>query len=305
MDAGSRGDPAARRARVLPAVYAGAASLAAPLLRLLLVRRARRGKEIAARLGERRGLAPAPRPPGRLLWLHAASVGESVSLLPLLSALAAAAPDLSVLLTTGTVTSAALLARRLPELGLEGRVRHSFAPLDVPRWAGRFLDHWHPDAAGFVESEIWPNLLAASARRGIPVMLLNARLSPAARRPGRARRGSPGVCWAASRRWRRRARWMRRASVPSAPGMCRRRAISSSPRRTCRLILGTSHAGGLRSAPVRYGSPPAPTRRRRRSSRARTGPWRRPIPACSRSWCRAIPSGARRSRPNSRRAGSP
>ncbi len=164
MDAGSRRDPVARpagmlpagmlSAGMLPAVYAGAATLAAPVLRLLLRRRARRGKEIAARLGERRGRAPAPRPAGRLLWLHAASVGESVSLLPLLVALTAAAPDLHVLLTTGTVTSAALLARRLPELGLDGRVRHGFAPLDVPRWAGRFLDHWRPDAAGFVESEI-------------------------------------------------------------------------------------------------------------------------------------------------------
>ncbi len=161
---------------LLPALWSGAARLAAPGVRLLLRRRARRGKEVAARLGERRGLEPTARPAGPLVWLHAASVGESVSVLPVAAALAAA--EVSVLLTTGTVTSAALLAQRLPELGLEARVRHRFVPLDVPRWARRFLDHWRPDAAGFVESEIWPNLLSACRARGIPTLLLNARMSP-------------------------------------------------------------------------------------------------------------------------------
>ncbi len=158
-------------------LYAGLASLAAPALHVMLRRRLRRGKEVANRLGERWGEDGSARPDGRLLWLHAASVGEAVSVLPVLPVLAQQAPDLSVLLTTGTVTSAALLARRLPELGLEGRVLHRFVPLDVPAWAARFLAHWRPDAAGFVESEIWPNLLAACARAGVPVMLLNARLS--------------------------------------------------------------------------------------------------------------------------------
>ena len=158
-------------------LYATAATLAAPALRLMLRRRLRRGKEIATRLRERWGEDGTARPDGRLLWLHAASVGEAVSVLPVLPVLARQAPDVSVLLTTGTVTSAALLARRLPELGLEARVLHRFVPLDVPGWAARFLAHWRPDAAGFVESEIWPNLIAACAARGVPMMLLNARLS--------------------------------------------------------------------------------------------------------------------------------
>ncbi len=158
-------------------LYAGAATLAAPALRGMLRRRLRRGKEIATRLRERWGEDGTARPDGKLLWLHAASVGEAVSVLPVLPVLAQQAPDLSVLLTTGTVTSAALLARRLPELGLETRVLHRFVPLDVPAWGARFLAHWRPDAAGFVESEVWPNLLAACARSGVPVMLLNARLS--------------------------------------------------------------------------------------------------------------------------------
>ena len=155
--------------------YATLAKLAAPALRHLLRRRAAGGKEIAARLPEREGVEAAPRPPGRLIWLHAASVGESISILPVLSALPA---DTQVVLTTGTVTSATLLATRLPELGLADRVQHRFAPLDVPAWAARFLDHWRPDVAGFVESEIWPNLLHACSSRGIPTMLVNARISP-------------------------------------------------------------------------------------------------------------------------------
>jgi 3-deoxy-D-manno-octulosonic-acid transferase len=108
-----------------------------------------------------------------------------------LAALGERAPELTVLLTTGTVTSAQLLARRL-EAGLEARVLHRFVPLDVPAWAARFLDHWRPDAAVFVESELWPNLLLACRRRAVPVMLLNARMSPRSfagwrRMPGLAR----------------------------------------------------------------------------------------------------------------------
>ena len=160
----------------MSALWAMAASAAAPLLRVMLRRRLRRGKEIAGRLAERRGIDPTPRAPGRLLWLHAASVGESVSILPVLTALTLRAPDLTVLLTTGTATSASLLARRL-DAGLEAQVLHRFVPLDVPAWVARFLDHWRPDAAGFVESELWPNLLLAARRRGIPMMLINARMS--------------------------------------------------------------------------------------------------------------------------------
>jgi 3-deoxy-D-manno-octulosonic-acid transferase len=144
---------------------------------MMLRRRAARGKEIATRLDERRGIDASIRPRGRLIWLHAASVGETVSVLPVLRALAVLAPDLTMLMTTGTVTSADLLIRRMSELGLQHRVLHRFAPLDVPTWVARFLDRWRPDAAAFVESEIWPNQLLACRARSIPLMLLNARLS--------------------------------------------------------------------------------------------------------------------------------
>jgi 3-deoxy-D-manno-octulosonic-acid transferase len=157
------------------ALWAGLTRVSAPALRVMLRRRVARGKEIAARLPEREAIDATPRPAGRLIWLHAASLGETVSILPVLVALARE-PG-TILLTTGTVTSQRLLAQRLPELGLGERVIHRFVPLDVPAWGARFLDHWRPDAAGFVESEIWPNLLGAAARRGIPLMLINARLS--------------------------------------------------------------------------------------------------------------------------------
>lgn len=164
------------------------AMAAAPLLPLHLRRRAARGKEIPERLAERRG-GGAARPPGRLLWLHAASVGETLSILPVLEALAERAPDLALLLTTGTVTSASLLGQRL-DPALAGRVIHRFVPLDVPGWVARFLDDWRPDAAAFVESELWPNLVAAAQGRGIPLALVNARLSA---RSARRWRWLPGL----------------------------------------------------------------------------------------------------------------
>jgi 3-deoxy-D-manno-octulosonic-acid transferase len=160
---------------MLLTLYRMVLRLAAPGLRVMLARRVRRGKEWPARLGERWGVDATPRPEGRLIWVHAASVGEAVSVLPVLALLVSEA---RVLITTGTVSSAAMLAERLPALGLADRVLHRFVPLDVPVWTARFLDHWRPDAAGFVESEIWPNLLSACARRAIPTMLINARLSP-------------------------------------------------------------------------------------------------------------------------------
>ncbi|TCH96722.1 3-deoxy-D-manno-octulosonic acid transferase [Roseococcus sp. SYP-B2431] len=152
-----------------------AATLAVPALRWNLRRRVRLGKEEAARLPEREGHGAA-RPEGRLLWLHAASVGETLAILPLLDALLARDPALSFLVTTGTATSAQLLPQRLSgELG--ARVIHRYVPLDVPPWVARFLDGWRPDAACLVESELWPNLLGACAARGIPTALLNARIS--------------------------------------------------------------------------------------------------------------------------------
>jgi 3-deoxy-D-manno-octulosonic-acid transferase len=154
-------------------LYRGLTRAAAPALVLWLHRRERRGKEDALRLDERRGIAGRPRPAGPLVWLHAASVGEAMSVLPLMTRLRARWPEVTILFTSGTVTSAQLLAGRLPAGCL-----HQYVPLDVPDWVGRFLDHWRPGAVLWVESELWPNTIAEIRRRRLPSALVNARLSP-------------------------------------------------------------------------------------------------------------------------------
>ncbi len=170
-------------------LWRAGATLAAPALPAYLRRRAARGKEIPERLGERYGEPGATgRPPGAapLYWLHAASVGETTSILPVLEAMARQDPRLHLLLTTGSVTAARLLDQRLPpERRAEGRILHRFAPLDVPAWTERFLETWRPQAAAFVESELWPNLIGAARRRRVPLALVNARMS--ARSAGRWR----------------------------------------------------------------------------------------------------------------------
>jgi 3-deoxy-D-manno-octulosonic-acid transferase len=155
-------------------LYAGLTTMAAPLLRLHLRRRVGRGREIGDRLGERFGVEATPRPEGILVWLHAASVGETLSILPVIEALLRDSA-VHVLVTTGTVTSAEMLRSRMPG---EPRLLHRFVPLDVPAWTRRFVAHWRPEVAGFVESEIWPNLIAATKAQGTRLMLVNARLSP-------------------------------------------------------------------------------------------------------------------------------
>ncbi len=154
------------------AIYRALTLLGGPLISLVLWLRQRARKEDPARMAERMGFADTARPPGRLLWIHAASVGESLSALPLLRELLARHPDLQALITTGTVTSANILASLLPE-----RARHHYVPADRPQWVRRFLDLWRPDMAVWIESELWPNLILETARRGIPMALVNARLS--------------------------------------------------------------------------------------------------------------------------------
>ncbi len=168
-------------------LYALATGLAEPLAPLLLSSRVRRGKEDAARLGERLGRADRARPEGQLVWLHGASVGESVSLLPLVARIRAERPDLTVLVTSGTRTSAQLLANRLPAGAI-----HQYAPVDAPAAVARFLDHWRPGLGLFAESELWPNLILGAQRRGVRLALISARMTEAsaqgwARRPAAAR----------------------------------------------------------------------------------------------------------------------
>jgi 3-deoxy-D-manno-octulosonic-acid transferase len=165
--------------------YRAATTLARPATPLLLGLRERSGKEDQARRPERLGCPSLARPPGRLAWFHAASVGETLAVLPLISALATERPTLSFLLTTGTVTSAQLARQRMG-----AHTVHQYAPLDVPAYVHGFLEHWKPDLAVFAESEIWPNLIMQSAARGIPLALINARMT---KRSFRRWRRVPGL----------------------------------------------------------------------------------------------------------------
>jgi 3-deoxy-D-manno-octulosonic-acid transferase len=166
------GEEAERRVGRNPLrLYRAASSALGPLLRAYLAWRRARGKEDRGRFAERFGAASRARPPGPLVWLHAASVGEATSTLALVARLLAERPGLGVLVTTGTVTSAGIMAARLPPGAI-----HQYVPADRAVWIERFLDHWRPDLALWVESELWPNLVSATRARGIPMALLNGRL---------------------------------------------------------------------------------------------------------------------------------
>lgn len=154
--------------------YRALTGLAAPLLPVILDRRARAGKEDPERRHERLGRPRIRRPEGRLIWLHGASVGESLVLATLVDRMAAGDPELEFLVTTGTVTSAKLMAKRLPP-----QAKHQYIPVDTPGAVRRFLDHWQPDLGIFAESELWPNLLVEARHRAIPMALVNARMNAA------------------------------------------------------------------------------------------------------------------------------
>lgn len=142
-----------------------------PFAPAFLKSRLKKGKEDGGRLEERLGFARFPRPQGPVIWIHGASVGESLSLLPLVEILAG--QGFYSVVTTGTVTSAKIVARRLPAHSC-----HHYIPLDMPRFMNRFLDHWRPDLVLFAESELWPNAMMALKKRHIPLVLVNGRLSP-------------------------------------------------------------------------------------------------------------------------------
>lgn len=154
-------------------LYRAASWVSAPVAELLLRQRLKDGKEDPARMRERIGLAGKARPQGPLVWIHGASVGESLSVLPLVEQFGKDNPALAILVTTGTVTSAKLMAERLPKGAI-----HQFIPVDHPRFVRGFLDHWRPDAAIFVESEFWPNLLVETRKRASFMALVNGRVSP-------------------------------------------------------------------------------------------------------------------------------
>ena len=150
--------------------YRALLNVATPLAGILLSHRLKRGKEDAERLPERRGETTVARPEGPLVWLHGASVGEVAAIIPLVERIVS--KEFKVLVTSGTVGSAALCKQRLP-----ADVVHQFVPWDSPRFIARFLDHWKPNLALFTESDLWPNLIVMTSERRIPLILVNGRLS--------------------------------------------------------------------------------------------------------------------------------
>ncbi len=157
-------------AEIVLAGYRGLGLALSPAMPLVVARRAALGKADRTRAGERYGHASLARPAGRLVWVHAASVGETIAVLPLVARLRDA--GLGVVLTTITVTSAEIAAARLPPGAL-----HQFAPFDIWPFVVRFLDHWRPDLAVFVEQELWPTIMVELSRREIPQVVVNGRLS--------------------------------------------------------------------------------------------------------------------------------
>src|SRR5712671_2148040 len=151
-------------------VYRKLSSAMVPLAPALINRRLKLGKEDPARVSERRGMSDDVRPAGPLVWIHGASVGEVLASAALIEKLRAL--NLRILVTSGTVTSAAVVAKRFPP-----DVIHQYVPYDSPRYVARFLDHWQPSLALFIESDLWPNLILAGATRRLPMVLINGRMS--------------------------------------------------------------------------------------------------------------------------------
>jgi 3-deoxy-D-manno-octulosonic-acid transferase len=151
-------------------VYQKLSTALVPLAPALIKRRLKQGKEDPARIGERRGVSGDTRPFGPLVWIHGASVGEVLAAAALIEKLRAL--NIRILLTSGTVTSAAIVAKRFP-----ADIIHQYVPYDSPRFVARFLDHWRPSLALFIESDLWPNLILAGAARRLPMVLINGRMS--------------------------------------------------------------------------------------------------------------------------------
>ncbi|MBO4520840.1 MAG: 3-deoxy-D-manno-octulosonic acid transferase [Alphaproteobacteria bacterium] len=153
-------------------LYRAATYVGYPLIAAYLAVRKAHGKEDLNRFGERMGYASMPRPEGKLVWLHGASVGETLSMQPLIQKIQECYPSVHILVTSGTVTSAQLMEKRL-----SGNAFHQYIPIDCMPQVTRFVDHWKPDLALWLESEFWPNILSVISDRKIPLVLLNGRVS--------------------------------------------------------------------------------------------------------------------------------
>ncbi len=143
-----------------------------PLLTAILNKRCKAGKELPSRIQEKKSIITKPRPSGKLIWIHAASVGEAQSTLVLINNFLSMNKALNIMVTTGTLTSAQLMEEKLPKQAF-----HQFYPLDHPKWVEKFINHWKPNAVIWMESELWPNMLNEISKCDIPAILVNAHMS--------------------------------------------------------------------------------------------------------------------------------
>lgn len=216
--------------------YRVLARLLAPVWRLGLQRRLARGKETAASVQQKLGLAYEARPSGRLVWGHAVGVGESLALAGLFSRLGEQRPDLHFLITTTARTSGDALRGRHGQSILPPRCQHQFAPVDTPDAVARFLEHWRPALAVWCEMDLWPALMDATDQRGIPRVLVNARLSAAS---------------LAKRRW---GRWIYAALLPGFRALFAQNAESVD----ALVVLGAPRERCSVTGTIKTLSPPLP-----------------------------------------------
>ena len=203
--------------------------LITPLLCVWFLFRRLKGKESKTRFCERLGYPKTERPKGRLIWMHGASVGECLSMMPLINKLLEKDKALHIMVTSGTVTSADLMAKRLPE-----RAFHQFIPIDSPWGARHFVQHFHADAVLWFESDFWPNMLASIHAEKIPLVLLNGRISDKS-----------------FRRWQK-AKWFIRPLLK-----CFSLTLGQSPENARRLkTLGSSRIDCVGN--IKYAAPPSP-----------------------------------------------
>ena len=135
-------------------IYYAISVLLIPFTGLYIRRRSKLDKKDPNRFKERYGKASVNREDGNLVWIHAASVGESLSILPIIDEFENTKSINQILLTTGTTSAAKIVMNKL-----SSKTVHQYLPLDTPLFNARFLKHWKPAYAIFVESEIWPNLI--------------------------------------------------------------------------------------------------------------------------------------------------
>lgn len=153
-------------------LYTFATIVFSPIIVVWILVRVFRKKEDISRINERFGWVKRKRPAGRLIWLHGASVGECLSMMPLINEILARDSQTHVMVTSGTKTSAALMKKRLPS-----RAFHQYIPIDLPLATRRFVKHWDADLVLWFESDFWPNMLKAIAKNKKPLVLLNGRVS--------------------------------------------------------------------------------------------------------------------------------